>query len=576
MTTTEIKAKRTEFFQQFYRNNKLAFGLAVIATIGLSFVNLGISWLLQQVIDVMTGNGNTFDLLTLTYISIGLIGSILVIGWINFKSKPKFNAQAMRQYKDFAFSLLTKKGINAFSSENTSVYLSALSNDTTNIEANYLNNTFTLVSQSLSFVGAFIMMIWYSPLLTLSAVLLSLLPLLASLLAGNRLMSAEKNVSDRNASYVATLKDCLSGFSVVKSFKAEKQIIKMLAASNQSAEGSKQARNKLNTIISIAAGAAGAAAQLGVFIVGAYLALSGKEITAGVVLVFVNLMNFVIQPIAEVPGLLANRRAAVGLIDKLATAVSTNIRESGKHIENKLDHSIRLENVSFRYDDKKVVLHDISLKLEKGKSYAIVGGSGSGKSTLLNLLMAANSNYDGHIYYDDVELRDISSESLYDLVSIIQQNVFVFNSTIADNITMFSSFKQEEIDLAIERSGLSSLIEQRGADYLCGENGSGLSGGEKQRISIARSLLRRTPVLFVDEATSSLDVETAFDVTNSILDLEGLTKVMVTHTLDEAILKRCDGIITLKAGMIKEFGSFKELMANKGYFYSLFTVSQAE
>ena len=566
--------KRKQFITQFFFQNKIHFGLAVLATIGLSLINLGISWLLQQVIDVMTGTGNTYDLLTLTYISLGLIGSILVIGWVNFQSKPKFNAQAMRQYKDYAFSLLTKKGINAFSSENTSVYLSALSNDTTNIEANYLNNTFTLVSQSLSFVGAFIMMIWYSPLLTLSAILLSLLPLLASLLAGNRLMSAEKKVSDRNASYVATLKDCLSGFSVVKSFKAEKQIIKMLANSNQSAEGSKQARNKLNSIISIAAASAGAAAQLGVFLVGAYLALSGNGITAGVVLVFVNLMNFVIQPIAEVPGLLANRRAALGLIDKLADSLSSNVRESGHLIENKLEHSIRLENVSFSYDQEKVILQDINLKLEKGKSYAIVGGSGSGKSTLLNLLMAANSNYSGHIYYDDVELRDISSESLYDLVSIIQQNVFVFNSTIEDNITMFSEFKREEIDHAIKLSGLSTLIEQKGKDYLCGENGSGLSGGEKQRISIARSLLRRTPVLFVDEATSSLDVETAFGVTNSILDLEGLTKVMVTHTLEESILRRCDAIITLKSGTIKEMGSFDELMNDKGYFYSLFTVSQ--
>lgn len=566
--------KRKQFITQFFVQNKINFGLAVLATIGLSLVNLGISWLLQQVIDVMTGTGNTFDLLTLTYISIGLIGSILVIGWVNFQSKPKFNAQAMRQYKDYAFSLLTKKGINAFSSENTSVYLSALSNDTTNIEANYLNNTFTLVSQSLSFVGAFIMMIWYSPLLTLSAILLSLLPLLASLLAGNRLMSAEKNVSDRNASYVATLKDCLSGFSVVKSFKAEKQIIKMLANSNQSAEGSKQARNKLNSIISIAAASAGAAAQLGVFLVGAYLALTGNGITAGVVLVFVNLMNFVIQPIAEVPGLLANRKAAIGLIDKLADSLSSNVRESGRSIENKLEHSIRLENVSFSYDQEKVILKDINLKLEKGKSYVIVGGSGSGKSTLLNLLMAANSNYSGHIYYDDVELRDISSESLYDLVSIIQQNVFVFNSTIEDNITMFSEFKREEIDHAIKLSGLSTLIEQKGKDYLCGENGSGLSGGEKQRISIARSLLRRTPVLFVDEATSSLDVETAFGVTNSILDLDGLTKVMITHTLDEAILRRCDAIITLKSGTVKEIGSFDELMKDKGYFYSLFTVSQ--
>ena len=114
--------KRKQFITQFFYQNKVNFSLAVIATIGLSFINLGISWLLQQVIDVMTGNANTFDLWTLTLISMGLIGSILVIGWINFESKPKFNAQAMRQYKDYAFSLLTKKGINAFRSENTSVH----------------------------------------------------------------------------------------------------------------------------------------------------------------------------------------------------------------------------------------------------------------------------------------------------------------------------------------------------------------------------------------------------------------------------------------------------------------------
>lgn len=576
MKTSETKQRRNTFIQQFYHNNKLAFGFAVLATILLSFINLAISWLLQQVLDAATGSENTYSLTTLAIISMMLIIFILFVGLLNYKSKPKFIATAMKQYKDHAFKLITKKGIHALSGENTSVYLSALSNDTTNIETNYLNNTFTLVSQLLSFVGAFAMMLWYSPLLTLAAVLLSSLPLLASILAGNRLVVAEKNVSDRNASYVATLKDCLSGFSVVKSFKAEKQIITMLANSNDNAEGAKRSRNQLNMVIQIAAASAGAAAQLGVFLIGAWLTLSGSGITAGVVLVFVNLMNFVIQPIAEVPGLLANRRAALGLIDKLADAVSSNIRDTGHSIENVLKHSIRLENVSFSYEDKKMVLHDINLKLEKGKSYVIVGGSGSGKSTLLNLLMAANSNYEGQIYYDDVELRDISTESLYDLVSIIQQNVFVFNSTIAENITMFSPFKQEDIDLAIELSGLSSLIEQRGSDYLCGENGSGLSGGEKQRISIARSVLRRTPVMFVDEATSSLDVETAFDVANAILDLQGLTKVMVTHTLDDAILRRCDAIITLKSGTIKEFGTFDDLMVNKGYFYSLFTVSQGE
>ena len=155
-------------------------------------------------------------------------------------------------------------------------------------------------------------------------------------------------------------------------------------------------------------------------------------------------------------------------------------------------------------------------------------------------------------------------------MSIIQQNVFVFNSTIRDNITMFSDFPEEEIDRAVRLSGLKKLIDEKGADYLCGENGSGLSGGERQRISIARALLRKTPVLFVDEATASLDAETL----DAILKLDGYTRVIVTHDLDENILRRCTGLFALKNGTVTEQGTFDDLMEKKGYFYSLFTVSQ--
>lgn len=188
--------------------------------------------------------------------------------------------------------------------------------------------------------------------------------------------------------------------------------------------------------------------------------------------------------------------------------------------------------------------------------------------------MAGHDSYTGEITYDGIELRQAGTDSLYALVSLVQQNVFVFNASIRDNITMFSDFPVKEVNRAIALSGLSALIAERGEGYLCGENGSGLSGGEKQRIAIARSLLRRSSVLLVDEATSALDAQTARQVAGAILALDGLTRIVVTHTLDAPLLRQYDAILTLKHGKIAEIGSFDALMEKKGYFYSLYTVSQ--
>lgn len=180
----------------------------------------------------------------------------------------------------------------------------------------------------------------------------------------------------------------------------------------------------------------------------------------------------------------------------------------------------------------------------------------------------------GRILLDDTELREIAPESLYEMMSVIQQNVFVFNASIKDNVSMFRDFPQEEVDEAIHHAHLNSLIAERGEDYLCGENGNGLSGGEKQRISIARSLLKKSSVLLADEVTAALDAQTAHQVTEDILDLTGMTRIVITHMLEEALLRRYDGILAIKNGTMEECGHFDELMANKGYFYALFTVSQ--
>ena len=573
MTKKEIQALRRPFVKELFRNNKFNLAMTVIAALLGAAAELVISWLIKEVADLISGECpyGFGTLLIITVCAFALFG----MGWIldgTFLSA--FRAKAMKQYREYVFGRLLEKGIQAFSGENSSLYLSALSNDVNTIETEFIGRLQNTVQVGIAFIGALGLMLWCSPLLTLIAIGFSLLPIIVSVVLGNKAAIAEKNVSDQKESYTGMLKDALMGFSVIKSFKAEKSIAALHDHSNEDVAEASKKRTKVNVLVSYSSGVAGAILQFGVFFVAAALALSGKGITAGTAIVFVQLLNYVLGPIQAFPEFFAGTKASFALIDKLAQALNQHVPDEGEAIEPRLRDGICVKDLAFSYEADKPVLKGMDLELRAGGCYALVGGSGSGKSTLLNLLMASSRDYQGQILYDGKELKTVSTGSLYDLVSIIQQNVFVFNSSIRDNITMFSDFPEAEIDRAVRLSGLSSLIQEKGADYLCGENGSGLSGGERQRISIARALLRKTPVLFVDEATASLDAETSFEVLDAILKLDGYTRVIVTHDLDENILRRASGLFALKNGELAEQGTFEELMDRKGYFYSLFTVSQ--
>ena len=574
MDKKERKALRRPFMRALFRKNKFNLAMTVVASMCSAGVNLVISWLIKEIADLISGDcPYAFD--TLLCVALGSI-ALFALGWAIDKAfLSEFRAKAMKQYRDYAFDKLMEKGIQAFSGENTSLYISALSNDANSIEQNFIGKLQNTIEVGLTFIGALALMIWCSPLLTLIAIGFSLLPLIVSLLLGNRAATAEKDVSDKKEVYTGMLKDALTGFAVIKSFKAEESISRVHADINKEVSYSARARTKVNVHVNYASTIAGGVLQFGVFFVAAALALNGRGgITAGTAIVFVQLLNYILAPIQIFPTFYAGTKSSLGLIDKLAAALHKNVTDEGEHIEKKLTEGITVHDLGFSYVEDKPVLTGIDMQLKAGGCYALVGGSGSGKSTILNLLMAASRDYTGEIRYDGKELKTVSPASLYDLVSIIQQNVFVFNSTIRDNITMFSEFPEEEIDRAVQMSGLAELIKEKGADYLCGENGSGLSGGERQRISIARALLRKTPVLFVDEATAALDAETSFEVLDAILKLDGYTRVIVTHDLDENILSRCSGLFALKNGRVAEQGTFDELMDQRGYFYSLFTVSQ--
>ena len=359
---------------------------------------------MQQLIDAASGLPGALPLGQLAWITGGFILLCAALMLLKYASEPRFIEKAMRQYKDFAFQKLTEKSISSFRAESTAAYLSALTNDAASIEADDLSQLLSVITKAVTFFGALAMMLWYSLLMTAIAAGVTVLPLIASLLTGGQLQAAEKRVSDQNRDFTAALSDCLGGFSVVKTFRAEKEIFRLFAESNRALEQEKFSRRRLN-------------AQLGVFLAGAYLALTGKGLTAGAVILFVNLMNFMIEPVAELPALLAARKAARGLIAKLADALEQDeVQPDGVQIAP-LMRQLRLEDVRFSYDGETEILRGVSAVFDAGKAYAIVGASGSGKSTLLNLLTTPGMAYAGKILLDGTELRTVSPESLYETVS---------------------------------------------------------------------------------------------------------------------------------------------------------------
>lgn len=554
--------------KSFFRGNQILFILTIVFGILGIGISIAFAYLLQRLLDV-ANTGTIDELKRLILFSLIIFASLFLVQMLLKSIKAAFLKKAMLQYKNDAFEMITKKGISSFASETTSSYLSILTNDATYIEDNYLVGLIASIAQLTSFFGALALMIYYNWMMTLAVILSCSIPIGLSIIFGKKLQILEKEISKKNENFMGKVKDLLSGFFIIKSFQAENTAIKLFNNENEELESEKENRKNTEGTINAISSVLSGALQIAVFVIGAFLAIRG-DITVGVVLAFVQLMNNIMEPIQTLPALFAKRKAASGLIDKMEGYAKSNEEEVGTLELKNINDGIKFEDVSFSYnDDGELALKDINLSFEKGKSYAVVGESGSGKSTILRLIMRGYLNYTGDIKLDDKELKDVDSTSLYNLLSIVQQDVFIFNSTIKDNITLYKNFDEDKINKAIELAGLRKLIANKGIDFNCGENGVNLSGGERQRISIARSLLKNTEVLLMDEATSALDAETSKAVLDQILSLDELTRIVITHSLKKEELKKFDEIIVMRNGMVQEKGSYEELVEKKDYFYSL-------
>lgn len=562
MTKKEVK-------KEINRGNKLNYAFLVFESLFETSIMILISLMIEKIMAIATSN-NINDLYKQVNVFLIALVSSIIIYLLTLYIKPKFRNRAILQYKNNIYKHILNKSIDDFNNHETSTYVSALTNDVNYIEENYIFSSFSLITNITLFITTVVIMIIYSPILTIIGVVFSLVPLVIGLIVGAKLSVHEKKISDDNASFMHFIKDNLIGFSTIKVFKAESKIKELFDKKNNELENTKKAKVRTIVLMEFLQSVSQVVVQFGVFFVGAYLCIKTKSIKPSVIILFVQLMNYIMSPLVSIPDILSKRNACNPLFEKIANILDTKTDVNTKE-QIEFNDNINVKDLEFAYDDKQI-LNKVNYTFKKNKSYAIVGTSGSGKTTLLNLLIGRNLNYNGEIYYDNKELKNISIDSLFEITSFVEQNVFVFDDSIINNITMYSKIDEEVLKEVIEKSGLEQLINEKGKDYKCGENGSNLSGGEKQRISIARALIKKSQILLMDEATSALDNETSKAIIDNVLNFNDTTRIMITHKLEESTLKKFDEIIVLKNGQIVENGDFDTLINNNYIFKSLYEI----
>ena len=591
--------QRNPLSQSFFQGNRKNLFMAVLGTTVLSVGILSVPQLMQILIDFLSGN-HRYSMHQIILMAIAVLLMVSFSGLCTYYFRTKFSTKAVFQYRKMAYHYLSKKKVTEFYGQNTAVYLSALNTDLQKIKEDFLDQIPILSQIVICGIGAVLVMIRYNFFLAMMACLISLIPFFAALFSGRNMEKIEENLSKENAEYLAFLKDFAIGFTIIKSYKVEGIFSTLHDKICQKVEDRMEEREKCVEKINYFAAISGYITQFAILLLCAVVAYRSKSISVGTVLAFSRLINYIIDPVTELPGMLSKARTAYALSEQFWEKIGKGEQEEQQEQQQKsgeivkdgyhqhtdtdshekalpipsLQGDICFSRLSFSYIPEKQVLKDFTLRVKEGEKLILLGASGSGKSSILKLLMGIERSQGGEISIGNRQLSTLPEESLFRSISYIQQEVFIFDGSIYENITLFQDYGKEELELAIEKSGLKNLISEKGLDYPCGENGSALSGGERQRINIARSLLRKTPILLADEITAALDKENSYLVLNSLLSLENITEILVLHDLDARILSRVDRICVLKEGEILEEGVFSELMEKKGYFYSLFTMEQ--
>jgi subfamily B ATP-binding cassette protein MsbA len=470
--------------------------------------------------------------------------------------------------------------IGYFNDQRKGDIMSRLTNDLAEVEGSTVNVLETLFREPIAITLFFIYLVMLSPELTLFLVIF--MPLTGLIIGriGRSLKKQSTRVQEKLGSILSTIDETLGGIRIIKAFNADKKQLNKFTQQNNDLFKIKNRANRRRDLASPVSEVLGVMAVVCVLWYGGRLVLRGQFLDPGDFLAYIAIFSQLIQPLKSLSSASYNIKKGAASIDRIEQLIKEEetIKEKpdATHLKQ-FNNSIKFKKVGFLYEDK-TILDSVELTIEKGKTVALVGSSGAGKSTLVDLIPRFHDVGVGELLIDDVNIKDYSLASIRNQMGVVTQEAILFNDTIANNIALgMDNPTEEQIIRAAKIANAHNFILQKENGYQTniGDRGNKLSGGEKQRVTIARAVLKNPPILILDEATSSLDTESERLVQDAIYNLmENRTSIVIAHRL--STIRHADEIIVLQQGKIVERGTHDSLIEKNGFYKRLVDMQEVK
>lgn len=565
---------KEDFMKIYMKQNKVLLLFTILTSIIASLGYVFMAVLLQKLLDIAVEK-NMQQFIPMVLFSIFYFVMLGIFLYLQSLLSKRITCKIIKQIRTDVFKGIVSQSMGDFGKRNTADYLSIITNDVKMIEDNFLLPFFEVVQYTVIFISSFVLMIYFDVIVTIVVFVAITLMFLVPSLLGKELEKRQNTLSSQLADFTTKLKDILSGFEIIKSYSMKQYVIQKFDKENSDTIHTKYSVDKLFALNEGLSSFLALMVQIVVLFLSAYFIIT-ERITVGTLLGMVQVSSNLANPLIMIFTNIPKIKSIQPIIEKLTVLSKYELNEVPKKQSATFNSVVSISNLSFAYEKQNRVLDKINLHIEKGKKYVIVGKSGCGKTTLVKLLAGYYTEYSGKILYDNTDLNMMNENDIVQLSSIIHQNIYMFNESVYDNICLHEDYSKESIDKAVKASGLNDVIEKlpEGLLYEAGENGSNLSGGQRQRIAVARALIRNKPILILDEGTSAIDMQTAYDIENHLLKIEGLTIITITHNLKKELLELYDNIIYMENGEIIERGTFEELTSVPSRFLKYLTIKK--